>query len=243
VGGNQSIKVDVRVLAATNKKLDEAVRRNEFREDLFYRLNAVKIRVPPLRERRQDIRLLALRFAEGICEENQIPFEGFTEDGFKILETHAWPGNIRELKNLIERVVILEKGKVIDGPMLEKHHGPVIDKERNLPVILNKSPEQAEREIIYRALMDLRFVIEEIRSLLLHREPDSSIASPDPLTGESDASVRMKDDMDLNLRRSEKRMIETALQKTGGNRRRAAQLLGIGERTLYRKLKEYDLDI
>ena len=242
VGGNRPIHVDVRVLAATNKRLEEAVHRNEFREDLFYRLNAVKIRVPALRERRQDIRTLAIHFAEGVCKENQIAFDGFTENAFEKLVTYPWPGNIRELKNLIERVVILEKGRVVDGPILEKHLGPALSAERNLPVIQKKSPDQAEREIIYRALMDLRIVIEEIRSLLLHRSLDTGDHIPLDHPDASRSPIQEDDDAELNLKHSEKQKIETALLRTGGNRKRAAKLLGIGERTLYRKLKEYGIE-
>jgi DNA-binding NtrC family response regulator len=239
VGGTQPIRVDVRVLAATNKNLEDAVRKGGFREDLFYRLNAVKISVPALRERRQDIRGLASLFAKRICEENGIEFEGFSEAAFERLETYPWPGNIRELKNLIERVIVLEKGGLIDVPTLDSHLGPAVIAERNLPVIQKKTPDQAERELIYRALMDLRIVVDEIRSLLIEKTVSVPIGSETPLRVETDST---NDISDLNLKNLEKDRIQAALNRTKGNRRKAAQLLGMGERTLYRKLKEYGLD-
>ncbi len=241
VGGAQAIHVDVRVLAATNKRLDEAVRKGEFREDLFYRLNAVKIRVPSLRERRQDIRGLTTFFANKICEENNISFEGFTEEAFDKLETYPWPGNIRELKNLTERVIILEKGALVDSIMLESHMGPAVIAERNLPVVQNKTTDQAEREIIFHALIDLRTVVEEIRSLLHQRTEYESSRITD-LRDNLQNPVSHIEGSDLNLKKVEKDRIEFALRQTNGNRRIAAQLLGIGERTLYRKIKEYGLD-
>ncbi len=245
VGGNRIIKADVRVLAATNKNLEKAVNRREFRKDLFYRLNAVKIFVPPLRERREDIRPLIIRFAEDVCRENRIQFKGFTEDALKIMENYSWPGNIRELRNVVERVIVLGKGEQVDQALLESHIGQEIDLERNLPVIIHKTPDQVEREIIYRALLDIRVVVEEIRSLFLgSRVADvKRMGMYSPLQDEaSQRSGLSNQEQPLTLKEMEKIEIEKALNRYRGNKRKAAKVLGIGERTLYRKLKEYRLE-
>jgi transcriptional regulator with GAF, ATPase, and Fis domain len=121
VGGNRIQHVDVRVIAATNRDLELAVQRSEFRKDLFFRLNAVKIHILPLRERRPDIHPLVEYFAEEVGRQNAIRFQGFTEEAIHILEAHSWPGNIRELRHVIERAIILERGQTIDGLVMKKH--------------------------------------------------------------------------------------------------------------------------
>jgi DNA-binding NtrC family response regulator len=239
VGGSRLQKVDVRVIAATNKNLDVAVTRGEFRRDLFYRLNAVKIWVPPLRERREDIRELVRQFTESVCATNRIPFEGFTEDAFELLENYSWPGNVREMRNVIERAIVLEKGQRIDRARLEGHLGEGPEFERNLPVVTHKSSEQAERELLYRALLDIRIAIEEIRQILV-RGPGAKVPlSPVPA---DPAPVVETLPRDFNLEDLERQQIERAIDRFAGNRRKAAKALGIGERTLYRKLKEYGID-
>ncbi|MCJ7811848.1 sigma-54 dependent transcriptional regulator [bacterium] len=245
VGGNRIIKADVRVLAATNKNLEKAVNRREFRKDLFYRLNAVKIIIPPLRERKEDIRPLVIRFAEEVCRENRIQFKGFAEDAFKIMENYSWPGNIRELRNVVERVIVLGKGERVDQTLLESHIGQEVDLERNLPVIVHKTSDQVEREIIYRALLDIRVVVEEIRSLFLgSRVRDvKRMGMYSPLQADvSQRSDLSNQEQQLTLKEMEKIEIEKALNRQRGNKRKAAKVLGIGERTLYRKLKEYYLE-
>ena len=244
VGGSKPLRVDVRVLAATNKNLEEDVRRGSFRQDLFYRLNAVKITVPPLRERHEDIRPLAEHFADEICRENDIRFQGFTQDAFAFMEAHPWPGNIRELRNVIERIIILEKGKRIDKSILESHIGKQTEPELNLPVLAHKTTDQAERELIYRALIDLRMVIEEIRAFLFGGHPRNFEGRP--LGTEIHTVVNPQDsatqEEEITIKEMEKIQIEKALDKYRGNRRKTAKALGIGERTLYRKLKEYGLE-
>jgi DNA-binding NtrC family response regulator len=243
VGGSRVQRVDVRVIAATNKDLELAVRRKEFRSDLFYRLNAIRIWIPPLRERKADIRPLVRQFADSICRANRIQFEGFSEDAYALMENYSWPGNIRELRNLVERAIILEKGQRIDRAMLEAHLGASPHFERNLPVATHRSTEQSEREIIYRALLDIRVAIEDVRRLLSEGRPprladaglnDGSESIEDARTSESPRDYRLDG--------AEKQQILKALDRFAGNRRKTARALGIGERTLYRKLKEYGID-
>jgi DNA-binding NtrC family response regulator len=235
--------VDVRVIAATNKDHEIAVQRREFRRDLFYRLNAVRIWIPPLRDRKADIRPLVRKFADAVCGANGIQFEGFTEDAFALLESYSWPGNIRELRNVVERSIILEKGQKIERALLETHLGESPEFERNLPVATHKSPDQAEREIIYRALLDIRVAVEELRRLLLeNRTPRLADAAlqhgPQSIEDARTSELRR----DFSLDGMEKQQILRALDRFAGNRRKAARALGIGERTLYRKLKEYGVD-
>lgn len=242
VGGSRMIKVNVRVIAATNKDLEWAVERQEFRKDLFYRLNAVRINVPPLRERREDIRLLATYFAEETAKANHIQFEGFTEEAFQLLESYSWPGNIRELRNLMERLLILEKGKRIDRKMLELHLEKARDFERKLPMATHKTSEQAERELIYRALVDIRMAIEDLRRLVLGMSPLRFPTPSIPIDEDIEEAKTTESSIDFRLEELEKQQIIKALDEFGGNRRKAAQALGISERTLYRKLKEYGIE-
>ncbi|MBN2088668.1 sigma 54-interacting transcriptional regulator [candidate division KSB1 bacterium] len=246
VGGSETRTVDVRVIAATNRNLEEAVRKEEFRHDLFFRLNAVKIVLPPLRERKSDIRKLISKFAQDFCRENKIEFQGFTERAYEILENHHWPGNIRELKNQIESMIVLERGQRIDEHNIRKYIPIDYYTERNMPIPLKKSPEQAERELIYSALLDLKHEIVELRQIILERAfPSRQLPSWSPhfpatymeeeiIPKENGEASQTMDDMEKNL-------ILEALRRNGGSKRKAAKQLNISERTLYRKIKEYDL--
>lgn len=248
VGGTQTVKVDVRVVAATNKNLIMEVKKGNFRKDLFYRLNAIKINIPPLRERTEDIILFSNFFAEKVCAENNIKFKKFTKAAIEILNRYPWPGNIRELKNIIERVIILSGSKKIDAEDIESHLTAWEQSERdtNLPVITHKTPEQAERELIYRALLDLKLSVEEIRSYLLGTQTGhksfSDFSAPIITEIMEENEKKLDEDKILSIHELEKLQIQKALRYTKGNKKKASKLLKIGERTLYRKIKEYDLD-
>jgi transcriptional regulator with PAS, ATPase and Fis domain len=250
VGGTKVQTVDVRVIAATNKDLDRAVQTGEFREDLFYRLNAVKIRIPPLRERREDIRSLLKKFSNDFCRENKIEFDGFTETAFRMMEDYSWPGNVRELKNLVESIIVLEKGKMIDEFTLSKYLKTYDTTNRNLPVPTRRTSEQVEREFIYHALLDLKSEISQLRDLIVQTLYSESRPKSLPFYSEvlprSDSfeenEIKKEFDFDSKtLEEIERYMINRALEKSAGSKRKAAKSLGISERTLYRKIKEYDL--
>lgn len=255
VGGSQVHKVDVRVIAATNKDLEKAVRSGEFREDLYYRLNAVNIQMPPLRERKEDIPLLVERFASDFCRQHQIEFQGFTESAIRMMQDYAWPGNIRELKNLVESVILLERGREIDHTALARYfksfRSPI---DRNLPVPTKRSSEEVEREFIYRALLDLKNEIAQLRDIILtnmysEQRPPKSLpyyAEVFPEQQEERAHEEPNNDEGFSLdgktlEEVERYMIHRALELADGSKRQAARSLGISERTLYRKIKEYDL--
>ena len=251
VGGSDIQQVDVRVIAATNKDLEKSVDLGEFREDLYYRLNAVKIRVAPLRERREDIRQLITHIANTFCKDSHIEFEGFTESALRMLENNQWPGNVRELKNTLESIIVLEKGNKVDEVGLSKYLKPPTPFERNLPVPTHRTPEQVEREFVYRALIDLKSEISKMREdfyQMIYSE-----ARPKPLPYYSEVLPRPGDTVqengdpeevsleDKTLVEIERLMINRALEKSDGSKRKAARALGISERTLYRKIKEYEL--
>ncbi|MBI2620029.1 MAG: sigma-54-dependent Fis family transcriptional regulator, partial [Ignavibacteriales bacterium] len=160
---------DVRVIAATNKDLEVEVRQKRFRPDLYFRLRSVNIWIPPLRNRRDDIPVLIEHFVSEFTRQNSIVFEGFADDATDVLLEYHWPGNVRELRNVLESIIVLENGSRVHADDVRKYlHGYSTRSERNLPVVANKSVEQAERELIYRALLDLKSDILELKDLVSH---------------------------------------------------------------------------
>ena len=236
VGSSSTRKSDVRVIAATNKELQYEVQQKHFRPDLYFRLRSVNIVIPPLRNRREDIPPLVEHFVKDFTTRNGIQFEGFTDDATELIMSYRWSGNIRELKNVIESMLVLTNGRRLTADdvrkNLKEYQGPVI--ERNLPVIANKTVEQAERELIYRALVELKGSILELRDVVMQGVPaqrEMEESSVDRSNGNGTAT----------LQEMERRMIISALERHKGNRRLAAKELEISERTLYRKIKEFGL--
>jgi len=245
VGGTELHKVDIRFIAATNKDLEQEVKKGNFREDLYYRLNAIHIEVPSLRERREDIRILAPKFAADFSRENLIEFEGFTDGALFQMEEYKWPGNIRELKNLVEKLIILERGKEINEQILEKYIKYREPLDKRLPVPLHKSKDEVENEFLIRVLLEIKSEIAQLRELILSGTPSRYRLGawreelPDEYINTQESynnAEREKSVADM-----EKEMIESTLTKTGGNKRKAAKILGLSERTLYRKINQYGL--
>ena len=253
VGGTRLQTVNVRVIAATNKDLTRAVQSGEFREDLYYRLNAIHIRVPPLRERREDILPLVRNISREFSRKNHIEFQGFSETALNVLGNYPWPGNVRELKNIVESMIVLEKGALIDERALSKYlKASDFRGERNLPVATHRSSDQVEREFIYHALIDLKNEIRKLREDLRDSSAFSTSAPKSlpffseviPNTPIVDPVNELDEKIDLGgktLEEIERFVINRTLDEFGGSKRRAAKSLGISERTLYRKIKEYDL--
>ncbi|MBM2840228.1 MAG: regulatory protein, Fis family [Bacteroidetes bacterium] len=237
VGSSIPRKVNVRVIAATNKDLESEVRHGQFRADLFFRLRSVNIIVPPLRERPEDVPVFFKRFADEVAARNDIKFAGISEEALDLLRHYHWPGNVRELRNVVESMLIIERGRFIEAEDVQKYlkeYRHVVE-DRNLPVPFGKSVEQAERELILRALLDIKGNIIELKNVLAEHLASLSQAKHNPLR-------EVQEDPNLSLQQMEQRMITEALKRFKGNRRVAARALNISERTLYRKIKEYGLD-
>ena len=289
VGGTSPISVDVRVVTATNRPLREQVEQGSFRSDLFYRLNVLRIHLPPLRERPEDVPILVRHFIKDYSAQHDRPFHGISAEAMQILVEYPWPGNVRELRNLIESMVVLSPGHEIhpeDLPRQIREGGSA----RFLPVhvgpILRGEEGAAGRELefILRSLIELKLQVAELRRRLDDErrvgdgmgpgtgggdgrrrdgwigdvQPASIGAGPEPEGGGGSlasngprlaAAIEPRDQAPppnvvtvlpgTKMSEVERAVIEAALKETKGNRRRAAELLGIGERTLYRKIKEY----
>lgn len=238
VGSSQSRTVNVRVIAATNKDLENEVRQQRFRADLFYRLRSVNIAIPPLRNRVEDIPVLFRHFAAEVAQRNNVRFAGISDAGMDLLEGYHWPGNVRELRNVVESMIVLEGGRYLQPDDVRKYlkEYRASGDDRQLPVPLGKSVEQAERELILRALLDIKGNLVELQNTLREhlRAQDAVRVPEDPVQAEP------RDPETLDA--MEHRMITDALERFKGNRRAAARALNISERTLYRKLKEYGLE-
>jgi DNA-binding NtrC family response regulator len=257
VGGVEPIRVDVRVVAATNKALKESVVKGEFRDDLYFRLNVLSIYLPPLRERKGDIPLLVRRFIKQFSEEHGRSFRGITAEAMQLLVNAHWPGNVRQLRNLVESMVVLAPGQEIrasDIPSDIREGGTRLLPMR-LPSTSQNVVEGKELEFIFHTLVELKLQIEELRRRIdqqsvQHLEAievghgptlrDQIIDLTEP--AEVTESPPVLYEPGMTMADVERTAIEAALRDSGGNRRKAAERLGIGERTLYRKIKEYNLD-
>jgi DNA-binding NtrC family response regulator len=251
LGGVSPIKVDVRVVAATNKSLKESVALGEFRDDLYYRLNILSIYLPPLRERREDVPLLVRRFVRELSATHDRPFRGITAEAMRHLVEAPWPGNVRQLRNLVESMVVLAPGREIRATDIpaDISDGP----SRLLPVRIGGGGVQhggQELEFILRNIMDLRLQIEELRRRMDERPQRVQVidlGESQPMAdllpiGEAEDRGSVVYRPGMTMADLEKEAIAASLLQHRGNRRKAAEMLGIGERTLYRKIKAYKLD-
>jgi transcriptional regulator with PAS, ATPase and Fis domain len=273
VGSSKPIKTDVRVVAATNENMQEAIQSGKFREDLFYRLSTIPISLPPLRKRRDDIHLLFRKFAIDFSEKYRMPAIRLSDDAVQMLNNYSWPGNIRQLKNITEQISVVESERNINGELLHNYLPDYT--ASNLPVIAKKDKSDfSERDILYKVLFDMKKDLSEVKKLVVDilQSGGGDISSEDKnelikkLYADIDdsnynAAVEVpKEDSNfeqgqfndefqehieveesLSLEDREKELIHKALEKHRGKRKYAAQDLGISERTLYRKIKEYGL--
>jgi DNA-binding NtrC family response regulator len=238
VGGVKSFRVDVRVIAATNRSLSAAVREGRFRQDLFYRLKGVNIYMPPLRERREDIALLVDHFLRESASKHGKDVRGVERGALKKLLAYPWPGNVRELRNVVDTAVVLAlEGRVTEG-LVDSQLSPGAGAgESLLPVPLYRSRDEAERELIYGSILAMHRDVRELLSLVRQSVEGGPLETMKEVFP---AGVRPKSDI-RTLSQLERAAIQDALSATDGNRRKAAEVLGISERTLYRKIKEYGL--
>ncbi len=231
VGSSTARKVDVRVIAATNKDLEQEVRNGNFRQDLFYRLRSVNVRIPALRERKDDIPLLFEKFVEEFSAKNGIRFGGMTPAAVELMQQYYWHGNVRELRNVVESMLVLERGRKLDADDIRKYLR-MPNEERNLPMVVAKQNDFDERQLLYRALIELKNDMLEVKNLL------KGVLNGNGTVNNAPSNAVQEN---LSLAEMERRMIETALKKYHNNRRLAADELQISERTLYRKIKEYGI--
>jgi len=280
VGSSKVQKTDVRVIAATNVNLEEKIKKGKFREDLYYRLNTVPITIPSLQERRQDIYKLFRKFSVDIAEKYRMDPIQLEETGKRLIELYSWPGNIRELKNLVEQISILSDRKILDAEQILEF-APYLSKN-NLPSIKEQSQSEnfQEREILYKFLFDMKSDLNDLKSLVFEliktnkldfpqipamvkeyqKEPffdQAPVAAqrfyPKPSIIDTDQPVILSNEdqnkyeaseiveESLSLDQKTKELIVKALDKHRGKRKDAAADLGISERTLYRKIKEYQI--
>jgi len=230
IGSETVTNVDVRFITATNKDLQTEVDQKHFREDLYFRLKVVTLNIPPLRKRKGDIELLTDYFIRNYAKENSMPDPVLTPEALQILMEYNWPGNIRELKNTVETALALSKDGTLGTDSFTSlfARGKAFNENRNLPVYLRKTPEEADRELLYRALFEIKKDLIDLKDIILHQQKE----------------VITKNNYDnevLPLDEMEKDAIKNALEQTRGSKRKAAKLLNISERTLYRKIKEYQL--
>lgn len=276
VGSSQVQKTDVRIVAATNLKMHEAINKGKFREDLYYRLSTIEINLPPLRDRLNDIHLLFRKFASDFAQKYKMPTVRLTDEAVKILNNYGFPGNIRQLKNIAEQISVVEENRLISATKMLEY---LPTKGTNLPSVINgeksKSDFASEREIMYKILFDMRNDINDLKKLTLDllkgndtgkvqeenkqliqkiykeksfKEQDENevevvrinenyndLDEDYPYTETIDA------DESLSIQDKEIELIKKSLERNNGKRKLAAKELGISERTLYRKIKQYDL--
>lgn len=244
VGSAELRTVDARVIAATNRDLGQMVKQRTFRKDLYYRLKAVAIHIPPLRERREDIPLLLETMVKEILSREKIEFAGFTEEALETLYQYSWPGNVRELRNFVETIVILARGQKVTSQMVREHlshYEETVEVSTTLPMPLGINVQEAERELVYKALVSLGLEIKEMKGLLLQFFERLNGVMPGGMMYEPVESSAAQDMEIKPLEEIERETIARALDKFRGNRRKVARVLNISERTLYRKIKEYGL--
>jgi transcriptional regulator with PAS, ATPase and Fis domain len=275
VGSSKVIKTNVRVVAATNENMQRAISSGKFREDLLYRLSTVPIALPALRQRKEDVNLLFRKFANDFAEKYRMPAIRLTPEAVTIIENYTWSGNIRQLKNLVEQISVIESKREIDEITIQSYLPAVSE---NLPSVISKNEESiSERDIMYKFLFDMKSDLNDLKKLvheLINKGTDFQLNSEQaaminrmhsemsPNTVEThiyqpaiegtkfvkndevyqqDFHEHIEVEESLSLEDREKELIQKALEKHRGKRKYAAEELGISERTLYRKIKEYNI--
>lgn len=282
VGASEVKRTDVRIVAATNVNMEKAIADGKFRKDLFYRLNSVSINIPPLRQRGADVVLLFRKFALEMSEKYKMPPIRLTPEAQKMLVSYAWPGNVRQLKNIAENMSVTSEEREITPEILSLYLPAENTSQGHVVALASKEETHSfekEREFIYQMLFDLRREVAELKRMvgekhlpMVGRDADSPTSSsrglaiyqPQPALGrpmektdnsliqdaeevtDNDVATKETDEEDVvvdgSLEEMERKSIKSVLNKNNGNRRLAAKQLGISERTLYRKIKEYDLE-
>lgn len=274
VGSSKVIKTNVRVVAATNENMQRAIANGKFREDLFYRLSTVPISLPPLRNRKEDIHLIFRKFSSDFSDKYRMPGIKLSDDAVQLMTNYSWPGNVRQLKNLVEQISVIETSRDIDATIFSSYLPAEKD---NTPALIKDSGENfSERELMYKFLFDMKKDLNDLKKLvveliskdgkmdldhdqvsLLNRYYEDVETSPkkpqllnspqdenytySPKVVEESFEVHEEVEESLSLEERERELIKKALEKHKSKRKYAALELGISERTLYRKIKEYNL--
>jgi transcriptional regulator with PAS, ATPase and Fis domain len=277
VGSSKVIKTNVRVVAATNENMQQAIHSGKFREDLFYRLSTVPIQLPALKNRQEDVHLLFRKFANDFAEKYRMPAIKLSDEAVILLQNYPWPGNIRQLKNLVEQLSVIETARDIDAMMLASYLQPIAEKSSFLVKNDQTQESISERELMYKFLFDMKKDLTELKKLVLEvinngqsvnlnqdqtalvnriyqdvydDAPVSARMLPNGTANDAHATypatseafeIHEEIEESLSLEDREKELIQKALEKHRGKRKYAALELGISERTLYRKIKEYQL--
>ena len=269
VGSSNVQKTNVRIVAATNLDMESAIAKGKFREDLFYRLSTVEIKVPPLRKRKNDILLLFRKFASDFAKKYNMPTVRLDEDAQRLIQNYRWNGNIRQLKNITEQLSVLEQERNISGLMISSY---LPDPKNNLPALITEnkfdSDFSSEREILYKILFDMKRDLNELKKITNNFKEDSTKDKtkieeienfmPEKFNNlnENDNNLKSFNNSDkysfaeevieeetLSIQDKELELIIKALERNNGKRKAAANELGISERTLYRKIKQYDIQL
>lgn len=277
VGSSKSIKTNVRVVAATNENMQRAISTGKFREDLFYRLSTVPISLPALRNRKEDVHLLFRKFASDFSDKYRMPTIKLSDDAVELLNNYSWPGNIRQLKNLVEQISVIETSRDIDAALFSRY---LPDEKSTTPALLSDTNSESinERELMYKFLFDMKKDLTDLKKIVLEMVSQNGeidldndqtnminrfytdIQTPASTTkilpavredntnyeyesksNDSSYEEHVEVEESLSLEDREKELIQKALEKHKGKRKYAASELGISERTLYRKIKEYNL--
>ncbi|MBT6815198.1 MAG: sigma-54-dependent Fis family transcriptional regulator [Flavobacteriales bacterium] len=253
VGSSTPIKINVRVIAATNINIPQAIKNGKFREDLYYRLNTVSIFIPSLRERKEDISLLFRKFASDFSEQYNTPSIRLDEEAMDIITNYNWPGNIRQLKNFVSQLSVIEKERNISAQTILDSL-PENKNSSNTPILFedkNKA-DLSEREILYKVLFDMKRDLTELKKItfdLMKKDGETETTQVFNDLSENEITLVSHDttnkteesDSSFSLADHEKMLIKQSLEKHNGKRKLAADELGISERTLYRKIKEFNL--
>ena len=244
MGSSQVLKTNVRVVAATNLDMRQAIQNGRFREDLYYRLNSVEIKVPALRERREDIPLLFRKFAVDFGERYKMPPLRLSEEATALLQSYYWNGNVRQLKNVAEQMSVLESNRDISAATLRQYL-PQNEAVQTLTRVENAHAQDNfmnERELLYKVLFDMKNDMNQMRQQLnelMNNHPSTNTSAIHQQ--EYQVAEEISPEPPMNIADMEKETIRKALEKNGGNRKAAAEELGFSERTLYRKIKDYGL--
>ena len=277
VGASEVQKTNVRIVAATNLDMDKAIQKGKFREDLFYRLSTVEIKIPPLRNRKEDIHLLFRKFASDFAKKYNMPTIRLDENAQNLLNAYRWNGNIRQLRNVAEQLSVLEEKREVSNQLL-KHYLP--DFNSSLPALINKSNSSNdfsnEREILYKILFDMKKDLNDLKKITDHLKSEDHKSSfkeneinafenlQSTIDSQKSAEIidfsekdptfnsnidkyhfaeEIKEEETLSIHDKELELIKKALERNNGKRKAAAIELGISERTLYRKIKQHDIEL